>query len=136
MSPSIMERQDSKKGKKKTSQKTILVVDDEYVVIDVLKTFLSEKNFRIVFELDPTNFENIVEKEEPDLIFLDNRMYPITGKELLRKLRVKGISTPVIMMSAYKTRDGIFEMKKLGAVDYIAKPFDFKKISKLLNKCF
>ena len=63
-------------------------------------------------------------------------MYPITGKELLRRLRVKGNNIPIIMMSAYKTRDGIFEMKKLGAVDYIAKPFDFKKISKLLGKCF
>ena len=136
MSPVGMEKSESKKNKKKVVLKTILVVDDEYVVIDVLKTFLSEKNFRVVFELDPTNFENIVDKEKPDLIFLDNRMYPVTGKELLRKLRVKGIKTPVIMMSAYKTRDGIFEMKKLGAVDYIAKPFDFKKISKLLNKCF
>ena len=135
MSTSVMEKKEILKGKKKTSQKTILVVDDEYVVIDVLKTFLSEKNYRVVFELDPTNFENIVEKEKPDLIFLDNRMYPITGKELLRKLRVKGIGIPVVMMSAYKTRDGIFEMKKLGAVDYIAKPFDFKKISKLISMC-
>ena len=124
-----------KKNKDPNDQKTILVVDDEYVVIDVLTAFLGEKKYRVVSELDPTKFENIVKKEKPDLIFLDNRMYPITGKELLRKMRIKGTRTPVIMMSAYKTRDGIFEMRKLGAIDYIAKPFDFKKIARLLSRC-
>jgi two-component system phosphate regulon response regulator OmpR len=114
-------------------QKTVLVVDDEYVVVDVLRTFLSDKDCRVITELDPTNVEKIVDQEKPDLIFLDNRMVPITGKELLRRMNVKGIKIPVIMMSAYKTRDGIFEMKQLGAVDYIAKPFDFKKIAKILS---
>ncbi|MBN1521580.1 MAG: response regulator [Candidatus Aureabacteria bacterium] len=131
-----MEKSEKTKIPKKIRKKTILVVDDEYVVVDVLKTFLSEKNYRVVYELDPTNVESVIEKESPDLIFLDNRMYPVTGKELLRKIRIQGNTVPVIMMSAYKTRDGIFEMKQLGAVDYIAKPFDFKKISKLLSRCF
>ncbi|MCK5706764.1 MAG: response regulator [Candidatus Aureabacteria bacterium] len=131
-----MKNEKKQKSEKENLKKKIFVVDDEYVVIDVLKTFLVEKNYHVIFEIDPTNFENIVEKEKPDLIFLDNRMYPITGKELLRKMRLKGLNIPVVMMSAYKTRDGIFEMKQLGAVDYIAKPFDFKKISKILTRCF
>ena len=130
-----MKEKEEKKSRKTPAKRTILVVDDEYVVIDVLKTFLTDRDFHVIFEVDPLNVEKTIEKENPDLVFLDNRMYPLTGKELLRRIKVKGIDIPVIMMSAYKTRDGIFEMKQLGAVDYIAKPFDFKKISKILSRC-
>lgn len=126
-----------KKAEEKTEEKkTILVVDDEFVVIDILTTFFADKNYRVVSESNPENFDSIVKKEQPDIIFLDNRMSPVTGKELLRRMRMNGIGIPVVMMSAYKTRDGIFEMKQLGAIDYISKPFDFKRISKILSQCF
>ena len=130
----MSEHKENKESFQEKNAKTILIVDDEYVVIDVLGSFLKEKNYKVIHEVDPLGVEKIVLEKKPDLIFLDNRMYPLTGKEILRRLRKKGVQTPIVMMSAYKTRDGIFEMKKLGAIDYIGKPFDFKKISKILSK--
>jgi DNA-binding NtrC family response regulator len=136
MTPDKTDRSEKKAEEKTEEKKTILVMDDEFVVIDILTTFFADKNYRVISESNPENFDSVVKKEQPDLIFLDNRMSPVTGKELLRRMRMNGVGIPVVMMSAYKTRDGIFEMKQLGAIDYISKPFDFKRISKILSQCF
>ena len=72
--------------------------------------------------------------EQPDLIFLDYRMSPITGKDILERLHFLKLQIPVVMMSAYKTVDGYYEIRKLGAVEYIAKPYNFDEIEANLDK--
>ena len=75
-----------------------------------------------------------VSRYQPDLIFLDYRMSPFTGLDILERMKALGLSMPVVMMSAYKRREGVCEMKKLGAWEYIGKPFDLAEVDEILSR--
>ena len=117
-------------------QGKILIIDDDEVMSRVLKSFLAGKGYAVSAICRPEEAEKTIDLEGPDLIFLDYRMSPLTGKDILERLTVRGVETPVVMMSAYKRRDGDWEMKKLGAVKYLAKPFDFAEIELVLKAVF
>ena len=61
-------------------------------------------------------------------------MSPFTGVDILEKMKSLRMEIPVVMMSAYKRREGVFEMKRLGAVEYIGKPFDLKEVDGILER--
>ncbi len=111
-----------------------MLIDDEKDIAVFLERYFVEKNFDVVVINDSEEAERRIIEEQPDLIFMDYRMSPITGKEILERLRLLKLQIPTIMMSAYKTMEGYYEMRKLGAVDYIAKPYDFKEIDRILEE--
>jgi len=114
----------------------ILVVDDDKKISDLLRLYLQKKGFDVEVVLEAEEAETAIYLQNPDLIFLDYRMSPLTGKDLLERIRIRGIETPVVMMSAYRRRDGDMEMKRLGALAYLSKPFDFSEIDSILNRVF
>ena len=114
----------------------ILVVDDDKKINDLLRLFLQKKGFDVEVVLEAEEAETTIYLQNPDLVFLDYRMSPLTGKDLLERMRVRGIETPVVMMSAYRRRDGDMEMKRLGALAYLSKPFDFNEVDSVLNQVF
>jgi nitrogen regulation protein NR(I) len=69
---------------------------------------------------------------KPDLIIMDVRMGGITGMETLRRLRQMDAKVPVIMMTAYGTTQTAIEAMKLGAYDYLLKPFDVPKLKQII----
>ncbi len=118
------------------NKKKIVVIDDDPSIAQVLKEFLESKAYLVAAFNQITDMDEILLREKPDLIFLDYRMSPLTGKDLLEKITLRTSSIPVVMMSAYRTREGAFEVKKLGALEYIGKPFDFVEIEDVLKKVF
>ena len=114
----------------------ILIVDDDKKINDLLRLYLQKKGFDVEVVLEAEEAETAVYLQNPDLIFLDYRMSPLTGKDLLERIRIRGIDTPVVMMSAYRRRDGDMEMKRLGALAYLSKPFDFGEIDSILDRVF
>ena len=121
----------SKKEKNK-----ILIVDDDEQIVAILKEFLEHRDYEVATTDDVLRIEDFINEILPDLIFLDYRMSPLTGKDILEKVNMRHDGVPVVMMSAYRTLDGIFEVGNLGALDYIAKPFDFDEIDTILKKVF
>jgi len=114
----------------------ILIIDDDEKISEFLRLFFSKKGFEVGVVIEAEEAEKSIELQKPDLIFLDYRMTPITGKDILERLKIRGDQTPVVMMSAYKRRHGDLEMKRLGALTYLAKPFDFEEIEEILDRVF
>ena len=106
-------------------KQNILIVDDQAENIDILYDLLSEK-YDISATTSPKNFIKIFNHRIPDLILLDIMMPEIDGYEILRELKKIDplIDIPVIFVTA--KNDPLSEEKgfKLGAVDYISKPFN------------
>src|SRR5204862_4731951 len=73
-----------------------------------------------------------IPKLKPELVIMDVRMGGITGLETLRRLRQSNAKLPVIMMTAYGTTQTAIEAMKLGAYDYLLKPFDVPKLKQII----
>lgn len=120
----------------KRKQKRILIIDDDQTIANILSEFLKSKNYFVSYAMETSDIETLIDQEGPDLVFLDYRMSPLTGKDILERISLHTESLPVVMMSAYRTREGVFEVKNLGAIEYISKPFDFEEIEGILEKVF
>jgi len=114
--------------------KKILIIDDDQDIALFLKRYFEQKQLSVVVVVEAQAAERNIIEEQPDLIFLDNRMSPMTGKDILERLRFLKLQIPVVMMSAYKTMEGYYEMRRLGAVEYISKPYDFQELDRIVGQ--
>jgi two-component system response regulator (stage 0 sporulation protein F) len=103
----------------------ILIVDDESSVREVLSEYFEEQGYAVEAAVDGEEALAIVRQRRPDLVLLDVRMPGLDGVETLRRIRKVASSLAVIMVTANEDVDLARETLKLGALDYVAKPFDF-----------
>ncbi|HEX9758959.1 MAG TPA: sigma-54 dependent transcriptional regulator [Nitrospiria bacterium] len=111
----------------------LLVVDDEYSVRESIKLILKNE-YQILFASEGEEAVQCFEKEHPHLIILDILMPKMDGIQVLKKIREIDPILPVIMLTATKTVKTAVEAMKLGATDYITKPFDVEEISILIKR--
>src|SRR5206468_5196921 len=74
----------------------------------------------------------LISRLQPDLILMDVRLGGINGLETLRRLRQSDAKLPVIIMTAYGTTQTAIEAMKMGAYDYLLKPFDVPKLKEIV----
>jgi len=103
----------------------ILIVDDEQSVREVLSEYFTEQGYAVESAGDGEEALAQVQRSTPDLVLLDVRMPGIDGVETLRRLRGIAPDVPVIMVTANEDVGLARDTLKLGALDYVAKPFDF-----------
>jgi len=103
----------------------ILVVDDEAQVREVLIEFLAGEGYTVEGFASGSDALDAVTREPPDLVLLDIHMPGVDGVEILRRIRALDDKIAVIMVTANEDVAIARETLKLGAVDYVAKPFDF-----------
>jgi two-component system, NtrC family, response regulator PilR len=102
----------------------ILVVDDEEGMLEVCADTLSALPYAsVVTELSSRRALARIQEEAFDLLISDIRMPGVDGVELLRAVRERDATLPALMLTAYPTVDTAVEAMKLGASDYITKPF-------------
>ena len=106
----------------------ILVIDDETSVRDSLKMILEYDGYDCV--LAPGGEEGIasVERDSPDLVFLDVKMPGMDGLDVLRQLREQDEFVPVVMISGHGTVSTAVEATKLGAFDFLEKPLSTERV--------
>jgi len=117
-------------------QSTILIVDDDKVVIEQLVTHFRRRNYEPIATANPTIVNQTLEAYRVDLILLDLRMERLNGYEVLKKLRDNKINIPVLIITAYY-HDEKEKLKSVGITqeDVIEKPFrDFSKIEVAINR--
>lgn len=102
----------------------ILVVDDESGMLEVCKDTLEDlPDTEVVTEVDSSEAVELLTSEKWDLLITDIRMPGTDGIELLRKARTQDPDIQVLMLTAYPSVETAVESMKLGAEDYITKPF-------------
>lgn len=110
----------------------ILVVDDEESTCEFAKSFLEDRNYRVFTALRGGDAITIVRREKPPLVLLDIKMEGMDGLEVLKRIKEIDKNIKVIMVSAFYEEDMIKEAKKLGASDYVAKPFTMDYLERVL----
>ena len=113
---------------------TILIIDDDAEIRYSLDRVLSQDGHQIISADSGEKGIEVASKENPNLIFLDNRMGGISGIETLQHLRTAAPHSMVILMTAYGTTQTAIQAMKHGAFDYVLKPFDIKKLKDLVTK--
>jgi len=114
--------------------KKALVVDDTKNIRKLLKTSLELNEYIVTEALNGVDALEILSKEPFDLIFLDIKMPKLSGTEVLKRIREDGIFSTVIIMTAFPTVKNAVDCTKLGAVEYLLKPFTTDKINSLIYR--
>ena len=113
----------------------LLIVDDEVIVLRMLSTLFRAHGHSVVVTDDGNEAVDLLHgKETFDLMISDVRMVPINGIWLLNLVRKQCPNMPVIMITAYYSKEMAVEALRMGALDYISKPFDTQKLVDLVNK--
>jgi DNA-binding response OmpR family regulator len=107
---------------------TILVVDDQSSVRQLVQDYLTEQGFRVVTATDGQNALYTARHEQPDLILLDIMMPKMDGYQFLRQFRQER-QTPVIIITAREEETDAVLGLDLGADDYVVKPFRMRELT-------
>jgi DNA-binding response OmpR family regulator len=109
------------------SRQTVLVVDDEKRIADLLRAYLEEAGYRVVTAADGRQALFVARHEKPDLVVLDLVMPEVDGWEFTRRFRQES-DVPIIMLTArVEDVDKILGLE-LGADDYVTKPFSPREV--------
>ncbi len=114
--------------------KTILIIDDEENMRHMLQTLLTRHGYGVSTAEDGLQGLDLVNERQFDFIFCDLKMPRMDGMAFLKSGRDRLLSSTVIMMSAYGTIDMAVEAMKLGAYDFISKPFKNEEIRLTIKK--
>lgn len=108
--------------------KTILIVEDEQNIVDILSFNLSREGFLTIEANTGTAGLSLALEQNPDLILLDLMLPEMDGFTVCQTLREKGIDTPIIMLTARGDEGDKIHGLDAGADDYITKPFSMKEL--------
>jgi len=111
----------------------ILIVDDEQVVCDLLHDELSERGYLCTSVLNSNEALSKLRTHYFDVALVDIKLPGISGVELLSKIRSQHHNTEVIMITGITNIDTVVEAMRLGALDYIVKPFDIDRVSSSIS---
>ncbi len=112
----------------------ILVVDDDWVNLNMLKEFLEKNHFRVFLAQNAEEALQQVRENHIPLVLSDIRMEESDGLSLLGELKERYPKIVMIMMTGFGSMEGAIEAIQKGAFDYISKPFDLEKLLTLVNK--
>ncbi|MBM4387590.1 MAG: sigma-54-dependent Fis family transcriptional regulator [Deltaproteobacteria bacterium] len=113
---------------------SILVIDDERSFLEMLKTLLKKEGYVVTVMSSAEDALDLLEKESFDACLCDIKMPKMDGLDFLRQMIERKIKLTVIMMSAYGTMETAIDAMKLGAYDYISKPFKRDEVILTLRK--
>jgi len=112
----------------------ILVIEDDDTVRDVLNSFLGGKGFEVLLAQSGEEGLDVLRSEKFDLIMTDLVMPGISGMDVLKEVIGSKISIPVIVMTAFGTVQTAVEAMRIGAFDYVTKPFNLDELTLVLEK--
>jgi len=115
-----------------TTMSKLLLIDDEEDVRYSLQRILASEEIELATAASGEEGLKVIPKFKPDLVLMDVRMTGMTGMETLRKIRATDPKLLVILMTAYGTTQTAIEAMKLGAYDYLLKPFDIPKLKEVI----
>jgi DNA-binding NtrC family response regulator len=101
----------------------VLAIDDEQIVLDSIKKILLKENYEVDTAIDSKSGLEMALQQDYDIVLTDIRMPKIGGMRILRDIRRNKPSIPVVLITGYASVQSAVQAMKLGAADYIEKPF-------------
>ncbi len=114
----------------------VLIIDDDATLRNALSSYLRTEGYEPSEAADGPEALRMLEAHKPDLALLDIRMPHMSGIEVLRKIGEKYAGLPVVMISGHGNVSLAIEAMKLGAVDFIQKPFKLEHLAYTIKRAF
>lgn len=119
---------------KRRKTKRVLVVDDEPTIREMLADFLELNNFICLQANDGEAAVDYAKREQFDLIIMDIRMPGVSGIDALRTIKQELPEQPIVMVTAVNEVETAVEAMRLGAYDYVMKPFILRDMLVVIDK--
>ncbi|EJE7234775.1 response regulator transcription factor [Clostridium sporogenes] len=113
-------------------KETILVIDDEVKIIEVIKLYLENEGYTVIQATSGIEALNKQSEFNPDLLILDLMLPDISGENVCERIREES-EVPIIMLTAKSSEDSILNGYSIGSDDYITKPFSPKQLVAKVN---
>jgi len=107
---------------------SILIIEDDKAIVDVLKMILEQDGYKIDFAFNGISGMEKYKGNEPDIVLLDIRMPKMDGIEVLQEIKKLNKDSIVVMISGHGNIETAVQTTKLGAYDFIEKPFDVDRL--------
>ena len=114
-------------------KKKVLVIDDERIVLDSITKILKEENFAVEVSLSGCQGLEWATQKDYDIVLTDLRMPDIGGMRILRDVKRVKPAIPVVMITGFGTVKSAVQAMKLGAAEYLEKPFSPDELVKTVN---
>jgi DNA-binding response OmpR family regulator len=114
--------------------KTILVVDDDFELVEGLRLMLERQGYRVIRASDGHQAKQAIYQQRPDLVILDMMMPRMGGYPVLEHFKGKADAPPIIMMTANEGSRHKAYAEYLGVIDYIRKPFPMERLMETVQK--
>jgi DNA-binding NtrC family response regulator len=111
----------------------VFLLDDEELIVAVLSKALRKEGYEIFSETETSSIIDKIKSCNPDLLLMDIRMPDRDGIDILKELKEDGLTTPVVMLTADDTAETAVKAMKLGASDYLTKPFNTDEVKIVIN---
>ena len=111
----------------------ILIVDDDKDICHFFQKILREMGYEVNTASGAQESLTQIKRDPPDILFLDVKMPKIDGLECLRRIRKIKRKLPIVMITSYGDLNSAQEAMRLGADEYISKPFDLDNIRRLIT---
>ena len=112
---------------------TILVIDDEQDVVDLLSVYLGGCGYEVIGATQGGDGLMLADFHRPDVVLLDIMMPGIGGVEVLQQLRLRWPDLPVIMLTAVVDEEVAKSTLRRGAFDYVPKPFECEHVERVVT---
>ncbi|MEM2145186.1 MAG: response regulator [Candidatus Jordarchaeaceae archaeon] len=111
---------------------TVLVVDDEELIVEQLVFYLSELGFKVTGYTNPVEAREALAQKNFDIFITDLKMPEISGMELVKIISDKQIDTKIIILTGFATTDSAIDAIKYGVYRYIRKPFELGEVGEIV----
>ena len=111
----------------------LLIIEDSPSMLHMYKGFLQQEPLEVLAAETGAEGLRILRKERPALLLLDLKLPDIDGQEILEAIAAEGIETAAVVMTAYGSVNVAVEAMRLGAVDFLVKPFTQERLIKTLT---
>jgi putative nucleotidyltransferase with HDIG domain len=119
---------------KKTQGLHVLVVDDEKSICDILSQYLQKIGYQVTSARTGEDALQVIGRETIDMVLSDIKMPGMSGVDLLKQIKERNRSVPVLLTTGFPTLDTAIEALKLGAYDYLTKPFHLEEIGEKIKR--
>jgi DNA-binding response OmpR family regulator len=115
------------------SKGRVFLLDDDELIVSVLSRALKKEGYEMYEETETDSVINKIRSWAPDIVVLDITMPGRNGMDILQEIKSSEINTQVVMLTADDTAETAARAMKLGAVDYVTKPFNMNEVKIVIS---